>query len=160
MTNETMDERSDIGNQEGDGASNENLYRAFDGSGQTRRTPSAEDDGVHDNGDGDGSNAPASRDANEARANDYRDDDAEENRPKGRTEQIKKGETHGAADEGVHDAGVERQESSAAFRFCDGNDRDQRPQRIVVIDAIENKPHDYAADQNSHGILQAGGLRS
>ena len=120
--------------------------------------PAAEDAGSHKNGDGDRSNAPASRHADEMGAEDHRDDDAEENGPVRRTKQVKKGKTDGAADERVHDAGVEGQKRGAEFRFGDDNDGDERPQRVGVMHALQNKPHDDATDQNTHGVLPTGRL--
>jgi len=129
-----------------------------DSGGQTRGASAAQDARSHENGDSDWGNAPASRHADEIGADDNRDDDAEKNRPARRAEHVKKRKADGAADESVDDAGVERQKRGAEFRFRDDDDGDERPKRIGVIDAIENKPHDDATDQNSHGILNTGRL--
>src|SRR6266481_304934 len=145
-TGEALNEKGDVGDKQGDRASQKHLFRAVDGCGQACGTPAAEDAWSHQDGDSDWRNTPASRHANETRANDYRDDDAQENGPVGRAKQIKKGETDGAADEGVHDAGFESQERGAEFRLRDVDHRDEGPQRIAVIEVLKNEPHDDAAN--------------
>jgi len=158
MADEALDERGEVGDQQRDGASEQDFLGSVDSHSQTRSAAGAEDAGSHDNGDGDRRDAPAPRHAYETCADDYRNDDAKKDGPVGGAEKIKKGEADGAADESVYDAGVEGEKSGAEFGFRDDDDGDQCPQRIGVIDASENKPHDDAADQNSNGVLQAGGL--
>src|SRR6267378_3267397 len=157
-TDEPPEEISDVGNQQGGGASQQNFFGAVDGHSEARFAPAAEDGGSHENGDGDRSNAPASRHADEMGAEDHRDDNAEENGPVRRAKQIKKGKTDGAADQSIHEAGVEGQKRGAEFRLGDGDDGDERPQRVGVMDALENKPHDDATDQNTHRVLPTGRL--
>src|SRR5260370_11332335 len=116
-TDDPLDERGDVSNQQGNGASNQNLHRAVDSRGQARGTPATQDTWSHENGDSDRRNAPASRHANETGADDHRNDDAEKNRPLARAEQIKKGKTDSTADKGVHDAGIEPPQLRSRLSF-------------------------------------------
>src|SRR5713226_5483005 len=94
-TDEPPEEISDVGNQQGGGASQQNFFGAVDGHSEARVAPAAKDAGIHENGDGDRRNAPASRHADQTGADDNRHDDAEENGPVRRTQQVKKGKADG-----------------------------------------------------------------
>jgi hypothetical protein len=130
--NTALNENSDISNEQSGGTSEQNFFCAFDGRGKPGAGYAPE---VQMNTE---TMMPRRMDQNEGPSR-YRT-----KRPTAQPISV------------FATRELNAKKSGAELWFRDGDGRDQRPERIVPIGAIENKPHEDATDENSNGVLQEG----